>query len=45
MYGLVKNNTNASLDHFWTGFPATQGIRENLENEFQFFQTGKTQGI
>ena len=28
-----------------TGFPATLEIRENLENEFPIFQSGKTQGI
>ena len=28
-----------------SGFPATLEIRENLENEFPFFQSGKTQGI
>ena len=27
------------------GFPATLEIRENLENDFHIFQTGKTQGI
>ena len=27
------------------GFPATLEIRENLENEFPVFQSGKTQGI
>ena len=27
------------------GFPATLEIRKNLENEFLFFQSGKTQGI
>ena len=30
---------------FATGFPATLGIRENLENEFPIFQSGKTHGI
>ena len=29
----------------YTGFPATLEIRENLENEFPIFQSGKTQGI
>ena len=28
-----------------TGFPATLEIRENLENEFSIFQSGKPQGI
>ena len=28
-----------------SGFPATLENRENLENEFPIFQSGKTQGI
>ena len=28
-----------------TGFPTNLEIRENLENEFPIFQSGKTQGI
>ena len=31
--------------HTPPGFPATLEIRENLENEFPIFQSGKTQGI
>ena len=30
---------------FCSGIPATLEIRGNLENEFLFFQSGKTQGI
>ena len=29
----------------FTGFPLYLEIRENLENEFHFFQSGKSQGI
>ena len=34
-----------TLLYKYTGCPATLEIRENLENEFPIFQSGKTQGI
>ena len=39
------NGLHARIIRYTTGFTATLEIRENLENEFPIFQSGKTQGI
>jgi hypothetical protein len=36
---------NVKIQCSLTGFPLYLEIRENLENDFHFFQSGKNQGI
>ena len=45
---IKKRSITSTADAHWpyhAGFPATLEIRENLENEFPIFRSGKAQGV